>query len=376
MIGLRQAILPLLVLPALLLAPCTGAGDAGFFEQLPPLPEAVSNNAVALVARGEAFQLFSALGLESGKTWGDTSSKAFRYDSLAGKWEQLPEVPGVAGRLAASAVVVAGEVYVFGGYTVSGDGAEKSTREVYRWSRDAQQWRKFTEMPVSVEDSVALVYQDRYVYLVSGWHDLGNVNLVQLLDTQNGEWRQATPYPGVPVFGHSGAIAGDRFIICDGVRIAYSGDGAPRQFLPASECWQGRIAQDNHQRIDWRPVDPHPGRPRYRMAAGSIEKNRVFFAGGSANPYNFNGVGYDGQPSEPEAGVFSYDLENQGWQCHGKLPAPTMDHRGLLSHDGWFYILGGMRNAQRVSAEVFRFRPAPAQTCPAGIPQTSEPGHG
>lgn len=26
-------------------------------------------------------------------------------------------------------------------------------------------------MPVPVDDSVALVYRDRYVYLVSGWHE-------------------------------------------------------------------------------------------------------------------------------------------------------------------------------------------------------------
>ena len=49
-----------------------------------------------------------------------------------------------------------------------------------------------------VEDAVLLVYLDRYIYLVSGWHDLGNVNLVQVLDTANGTWQQATPWPGAP----------------------------------------------------------------------------------------------------------------------------------------------------------------------------------
>jgi hypothetical protein len=97
------------------------------FETLPPLPGAVSNNAVALLPVEQGIQLYSALGLESGKTWRDASSEAYRYSSHEGKWEQLQPVPGAHGRLAASAVVVAGGVYVFGGYTVSEDGFEQST---------------------------------------------------------------------------------------------------------------------------------------------------------------------------------------------------------------------------------------------------------
>jgi N-acetylneuraminic acid mutarotase len=343
------------------------------FEMLPPLPQPVTNNAVALLPDGQGFQLYSALGLEAGKTERDTSSKAFHYSSHTGYWKRLQPVPGPGGRLAASAVVVDGQAYVFGGYTVARDGSEKSTPSVYRLDHEAGQWQLFTDMPVPVEDSVVLVYQDRYVYLVSGWHDLGNVNLVQVLDTRSGQWSQATPYPGAPVFGHSGGIADDRFIICDGVRIEYTGDDSPRRFLPATECWQGKIAADNYRRIDWRAVDSHPGQSRYRMAAGGDDQGRVFFAGGSVNPYNFNGIGYDGVPSRPEDEVFSYDFEATAWQCHGSLPVATMDHRGLPWRDGWFYIIGGMRNAQRVSAEVFKFKPAPAQTCRAETQQTSAP---
>ena len=131
---------------------------------------------------------------------------------------------------------------------------------------------------------------------------------------------------------------------------------------------------ENYRRIDWRPVEPHPGQARYRMAAGGDDQGRVFFAGGSVNPYNFNGIGYDGEPAEPDAGVFSYDFEAAAWKCHGSLPVASMDHRGLPWLDGWFYIIGGMRSAQQVSAEVLRFKPAPAQTCRAGIQQISAPG--
>ena len=39
-------------------------------------------------------------------------------------------------------------------------------------------------MPVPVDDSVALSYKERYIYLISGWHNDGNVNLVQVYDTK------------------------------------------------------------------------------------------------------------------------------------------------------------------------------------------------
>jgi len=347
-------------------------GETSELEKLAAMPQAVSNNAVALVPNESGFHLYSALGLTSGKTWQDTSSAAYQFDSQTGRWSNAGELPGPGGRLAASAVVVNGHVYVFGGYTVAEDGSEQSTPGVYRLEPASGQWRRFSDMPVPVEDSVVLVHQDRYIYLVSGWHDLGNVNLVQVLDTHDGAWRQATPWPGDPVFGHAGALSGGRMLICDGVKIEYSADDAPRKFLPSSECWLGVISPDNFRRIDWRTLGPHPGPARYRMAAGADDSGRIFFAGGSVNPYNFDGVGYDGKPSEPEAGLFSYNLKAGAWECHGDLAVATMDHRGMPWNKGWFYLPGGMRKGQKVSSEVLRFRPAQARTCRAAPQQVSE----
>jgi len=210
-------------------------------------------------------------------------------------------------------------------------------------------------MPVPVDDAVLLNYQDRYIYLVSGWHDLGNVNLVQVLDTHKMQWTQATPWPGVPVFGHSGGISAGQMLVCDGVRIQYPADDSPRQFLSSDECWLGHIDKDNHRKINWQSVASHPGAALYRMAATGDDNNRVVFAGGSSNPYNFNGVGYNGVPSEAEASVFSYSFKTGAWQEHGELPAATMDHRSLPYSDGWYYVIGGMQKKQTVTQKVYRF---------------------
>lgn len=323
---------------------------------MPALTQPVSNNAVTLVSTEEGVYLYSFLGLGSGKTWQDISSAAMVLNPGAKTWVELESAPGVPGRLAASAVGAAGAAWLFGGYTVTADGSEKSTAGVYRIRPGESQLQWVSDMPVPVEDSVLLVYQDRYIYLVSGWHDLGNVNLVQVLDTKTLQWTQATPWPGTPVFGHSGGISQAQMLICGGVKIQYPEDESPREFLSSNQCWSGRIDAENHRRIHWHPVNPYPGTGRYRMAATGDSHQRVVFAGGSTNPYNFNGIGYNGVAAEPEKSVFSYSFESGEWQQHGDLPQATMDHRGLPYANGWYYLIGGMQNQQAVVADVMRFK--------------------
>jgi N-acetylneuraminic acid mutarotase len=325
-------------------------------EPLPALNQAVSNNAVTLVSTGEGDYLYSFLGLGSGKTWRDISSAAAVLNPGATRWTELKPVPGASGRLAASAVTAAGAAWLFGGYTVAADGSEESTPGVYRIYPGESHLQRVTDIPVPVEDAVVLAYQDRYVYLVSGWHDLGNVNLVQVLDTKTMQWTQATPWPGAPVFGHSGGISDAQMLVCDGVRIRYPADDSPREFLSSNECWLGRIDAENHRRIHWRPVPAHPGAARYRMAATGDVNQHVVFVGGSANPYNFNGIGYNGVPAGTETSVFSYSFTTGKWQQHGDLPQGTMDHRGLPWSNGWYYLVGGMQEKQTVTANVYRFR--------------------
>ena len=330
-------------------------------EALPELNQEVSNNAVTLVETKDGPYLYSFLGLGSGKTWKDISNRAvvLRPGTEgwpgAKSWTELEPVPGNAGRLAASAISAGGAAWLFGGYTVAEDGSENSIAGVYRIRPGEKQLQWVTDMPVPVEDAVLLAYQDRYIYLVSGWHDLGNVNLVQVLDTHNMQWAQATPWPGAPVFGHSGGISDGQVLVCDGVRIQYPADVSPRQFLSSNECWLGKIDTKNHRRIHWRSVAAHPGVARYRMAATGDSDNRVVFAGGSANPYNFNGMGYNGVPSDAESSVFSYSFKTGKWHEHGQLPDGTMDHRGLPYSNGWYYLIGGMQQKQTVVPKVYRF---------------------
>jgi len=325
-------------------------------EELPALPMPVSNNAIGAVDSEEGAVLFSLMGLASGKTHADTTLAAFRLDPGAQSWQRLDDVPGQEGRLAGIAATVNDNVYVFGGYTVAADHSEQSIPAVHRLDLVDNSYTEMSEMPVPVDDTVALVYRDRYIYLVSGWHDTGNVNLVQLYDTDTDTWHQATPWPGKPVFGHAGGIVDDTMVIADGVGIEVGANG--RRFSASSDAYKGVIDPNDPTRIEWRKLAPHPGKPLYRMAATGThrEGKRVLFAGGSDNPYNFDGIGYDGNPAEASDRVFAFDLEADAWQMIGRLPFGTMDHRGLMESESGWVIAGGMRGGQTVTDEVFRFR--------------------
>ncbi|MBT8136789.1 MAG: galactose oxidase [Gammaproteobacteria bacterium] len=325
---------------------------------VPGLPVAVSNNAVAGVVLDDGFHMVSLMGLLEGRTWRDTTSTAWHLPPAAAKWRRLPDVPGGAGRLAGAAVGLGGLVYIFGGYTVAEDHSEVSVPLVHALDVRQDSYVELAPMPVPVDDTVALAYAGRYIYLVSGWHDSGNVNLVQLYDTETGQWHQATPWPGAPVFGHAGGIVDDQIVVCDGVRIETT--RKQRRFRAAKRCLSGRVRAGDPRRIDWVVMPHHPGPALYRMAATGTQLDgepAILFAGGSDNPYNYNGIGYDGRPSSPSSRVFAWLTDTGRWQKKPSLSVATMDHRGLLAHQGQYVIVGGMREGQAVTAAVVAYQP-------------------
>jgi hypothetical protein len=324
-------------------------------SKVPPLPEPVTNNAVVSVAADGKEFLISFAGLGPGKSHADAHAKTYIYESGAGQWREGSTIPGVHGRLAATAVAVDELAYVFGGYTVTADGDEKTMRWVHAYDPVADEFTELQPMPVPVDDAVAVVFESRYVYLVSGWHDFGNVNLVQRYDTEFDTWSQATPTPGRPVFGHAGGIVDNIIVYCDGVAIEAYADER-REFVANPECFAGTIDTAEGRRIDWRRLEPHPGAPRYRMAAaGMTDEDGVIFIGGSENPYNYDGVGYDGAAAEPAQDAWLYRLDYQGWQEVDIDGAGTMDHRGLVSFGDTWVTVGGMTDDQEVTDSVYTY---------------------
>ncbi len=330
------------------------SASTGAWTELKELPEPVSNNAVASVRHGRHTLLFSFLGIGPGKTWDAITNSAWMFDTESGDWTKLRSVPGPSGRLAASAVSVDGRVYILGGYTVDARGNELSVPNVDIYDASRHVWRRGADLPVPVDDAVVGVYRNRYVYVVGGWSQKDNVRNVQIYDTEKNRWQQATPLPGTPVFGHSGGIVDDTIVYVDG---AYPNTpGATPRYLPADECWMGKINRGDRTEIAWTRLPGHPGRSRYRMAVGTWGK-RIIFSGGTDNPYNYNGVGYDAHPSAPVATTFAWNAASNRWETLPDNPRPTMDHRGLVPTREGMVALGGMEAGQKVTARVVQLAP-------------------
>ena len=318
-------------------------------QPVAPLPIAVTNNAVASGRIAGVWWAFSVLGVDSTKRWSGITRRAFAWSSEARAWRALPDVPGMVGRLAATAQVVRGRLYVVGGYTVDSAGVEHSLANVDIYDPATGRWSAGAPTPVAVDDAVSGVYRDSLVYLVSGWHETDNVRDVQLYDVAHDRWTKGTPIPGRGVFGHTGALAAGRIVFVDG---AAKTTGGPKYAL-VRQAWIGTINPRDPERISWQAGVRHPGPPLYRAAA-AVCGALVVIAGGTANPYNYNGIGYDSQPSAPRKAVLAYDTRRGQWRTLPSLPTTTMDHRGLLARGTTGWIIGGMRASQRVSAETVR----------------------
>lgn len=317
-----------------------------------PLPAPVTNNAVAGLRSQGTTHVFSLLGMGPRKTWDAITTAAYSLNLATGAWSAIDPVPGEVGRIAATAVGIFDRVFLFGGYSVDAAGSEVSVPNVDIYHLAAARWHRGADIPVPVDDSVSGLYVDRYIYLVSGWSETDTVRNVQVYDIEEDKWQQATAIPGTPLFGHAGALVNDTIIYTGGAYIDRSG-GKPR-YIPSDESWMGKIHSGDPSMISWTRLANHPGVARYRLAAGgSIKDQKIYFAGGTDNPYNYDGIGYDGNPSEPSAVTFAFDLRDGNWEViNWKTTRPAMDHRGLISTSDKLIIVGGMESGQQVTSRV------------------------
>jgi N-acetylneuraminic acid mutarotase len=317
--------------------------------KIPPMPSAVSNNAVASLKNG--IEIYSVMGVGPKKTWDDITNKMYVLRLSSGKWTEGRAVPGVAGRVGSSGMGVRGQIFVFGGYVVDGQGNEITVGDVNSYMPETHRWYRAADIPVPVDSAVIGMNHDRYIYLVGGKSKNGPVNNVQVYDVEKNAWSQATPFPGTPVFGHAGGLADDAIVYVDGAKKNSAG-GDP--YIASDECWMGKIDRKDPNKIDWSKLPPHPGPGRFGVLGGGIEReHRILFSGGTTNPHNLKGIGYDGKPAEISPVTFSFELHGTRW---GTITEDTFDvrtdGRGIVSTPLGPLILGGMLNNQAISARV------------------------
>lgn len=320
-------------------------------EELPALPSPVTNNAVTAVRIQKQNLVYSFMGLGADRKLDSVSNAAYALNLRYGKWSTIRSVPGT-GRLAAAAVSVGDEIFLLGGFIPDKSGLQLIVPDVAVYDPLGLRWYRAPDLPTPVRDAVAGVYHERYIYVVGGFSRKGPTNEVQLYDTQDKKWMQATPYPGPAVFGHAGAVVGNVILYVDGAKA--SGANAGPRFVTSDECWIGRVDRHDPRKIAWSKLAPHPGSARYRIAAGGSERDtRVYFAGGTDVIYDYSGVGADKKPAEPSPTVFDFNLRANAWETITNAnPHPTMDHHGLVVTSDGLLVVGGMGKDLQVESAV------------------------
>ncbi|MEO1261514.1 MAG: T9SS type A sorting domain-containing protein [Bacteroidota bacterium] len=321
------------------------------FIELSSMPEKVSNNAViAAEVNGKPY-VYSFCGIDSTKTWSGIHLKAWRYDVEADQWESLPDVPDPnGGKIAASANLVNGKIYLVGGYHVAANLSETSSDKVHVFDPSTNSWLPdAAPIPVAIDDQVQAVWRDSLIFVVTGWSNTTNVADVQVFNPATNEWSAGTSVPNqndYKVFGGAGVVIDDTIYYAGGARFGIN--------FPATTVFRkGIINPDNPLEIEWSKETLATARG-YRMAAVVHDRKGVWL-GGSDVTYNFNGIAYNGSGGvSPLDRITVFDPSiNSLFQNFGRMPA-VMDLRGAAQvNENEVIIAGGMALGQQVTNQVW-----------------------
>jgi N-acetylneuraminic acid mutarotase len=344
----------------LLTASTVAAGD---WQDHASLPMPIANNAVTTHVLDDTLFVYTFMGIDSTKVWSGISLMAARLNTVTNVWQTLPDTPSPPGEIAASAVTVDDVIYVIGGYRVSSTGSETTSQRVFRFDPVGSSWLpRAADLPVRTDDAVAGVWADSLIYVMSGWSFNHNVQDVQIYDPPSDTWAAATPLPDFGTFGGVGGVCGDQLVFMDGVA-----DTGQFSFDLVNRVVVGTINPNDPTDVTWEDRGPHPGAPVYRAAGWNLPDAdaRLVISGGTDNPYNFDGIGYDGNPSEPLGQLWSYHPASDTYVFHDDKPVPTMDHRGFPFGGGRMWIVGGMEAGQVVTDRVSSWDPDVVTAVPA-----------
>lgn len=340
----------LLVLVLVLLG--SGAQSQIEYELLTPLPEPVSNNAVASVQIDGKWYIYSFSGIDTTKIYTGIHAKVFRYDVDMGTWSQLNNLPGNQPRIAAGASTIQGKIYVLGGYEVFQNGSEISVNSLHVFDPVTNTFEADAiPIPTAIDDQVQVVYKDSLLYSITGWSNFGNVDEVWIYDVFNKTWTEGTKTPiaaSFQAFGASGTIIGDT--------IYFIGGAMDLGGFPASNrLRKGYINPLDASDLTWSAAQEENG-ISYRPGASSIGE-KPFWLGGSLRTYNYNGIAYSDNTGVNATNRIVFYDKNDGQLYEHEYDFPAiMDLRGLVKiGDNQFVSVGGMMEDQTVTDRVIMY---------------------
>ena len=123
--------------------------------RLPSYPFAISNNAVTSVDHGDGtYTLYSFMGMRNPTIAASVTPFSFKLEGPNGSWTRIANAPRLEGKakVGASAISVAGEVYLIGGYTLGAN--ERTEKRLFRYAADTDEYVELSPVPVEVDDTV------------------------------------------------------------------------------------------------------------------------------------------------------------------------------------------------------------------------------
>ncbi len=285
-----------------------------------PLPGSKWASAVVGYTTTEAGPNNQLLVLAGNNGSGPTVSEVLSFDPETGDWSSLTSVPGAVQQ--AQAFFAEGKIFLIGGYSLSFSPKPSNNVQIYDIATDS--WSFGSNMLVAVGDYAAAQYRESLLYIIGGHDGSGDVNHVQVYNTQTNEWYMATPFPGTPVAGMRGGIARGKLVVAGGYNQQTSAQ--------TKQAYVGEIGTE-FTSINWYAIQDYPGGSLGRHAGVSL--NRAW------DPYvYFTGGDPTGTGNSAKADTWAFNVETQAWESGPTKPtaANNLMGFGTLEIDGVTYL--------------------------------------
>jgi N-acetylneuraminic acid mutarotase len=303
-------------LSLLCMSSLAGAQDTIAWKQLPPLPEPLGVAApfagisgdVLLVAGGANFP--DKMPWEGGrKAWRDT---VWVLERPEGAWRIAGRLPR---KLAYGACVSHRDSVV----CIGGSDADRHYAEVFRlrWQKGTLTTEDLPELPIPLAAASAALFGD-VVYVACGTSAPGEqaaTNRAFALDLAAAapSWRELAPLPGKPRILAAAAAQDGKFYVLGGAALEPNASGKiQRVYL--REAW---AYQDGH---GWQRLADLPKPSVAAPSPAPVVGEKIFLVGGD------DGSRVDFQPVEKHPGfpgtILAYDMASNRWSEAGTTPAP------------------------------------------------------
>jgi len=238
-------------------------------------------------------------------------------------WRRVADLP--IPRTNHAAAVVAGQIYILGGYDDGG------MNVVMEYDPVTDQWHRIADMLTPRGDLAAAVVNGK-IYAIGGADYPIYYSTVEEYDPITDSWRSRAPMP-TPRFGLAAVAVEGKIYAIGGTERGDSPSNAVEEYDPATDIWRSRA--------------PMPT-ARYGLAAAEATlSGKIYAIGGE---YRNGRIQYLRTVEE-------YDPVTDSWCSRAPMPTPRYFH-AAVAEGSRLYVLGGYNSDVGDLAVVEEYDPA------------------